>query len=101
MLLEVATSYYLERIAKRGPHFMCEVATQELYLRLLEKGIQAQKVVFDIDASYFDGKLDCDILEHHCLKIGKKILDVTAAQFKNMPLIYFGPTPLFYATASN
>jgi hypothetical protein len=99
----IAAKYYLEKFTGKSVHLQYERVTEELYLRLIEAGICCEKVVYTVDASYFNGtnELKCNELEHHCIKIGRKILDVTASQFNDqsgnkMPLIYYGSLPLIY-----
>lgn len=78
---------------------MCWVVTQPLSLLLSEVGVEHEVVVFDIDTSHCVEPMAEGVIEHFCIKIGNKILDATADQFKGMDKVYFGSRPVWYADA--
>lgn len=94
-LLDIAEKYLFENNIVK-PHLQCERVSLGLSLRLKEMGIENRIRVAEIDISKYDGKLDYDVLEHHFIMIGRKILDATASQFKGMPKVYYGSLPMWY-----
>lgn len=94
-LLEIAEKYLSEnKITK--PHLQCERVSLGLSLRLKEMGIKNKIRVAEIDISKYDGELNFDVLEHHFIMIGRKVLDATASQFNGMPKVYYGSLPMWY-----
>lgn len=76
---------------------MCCVITQPLSVLLSSCGVDNEIIKVDIDASRSKQELDCEVVEHFCIKIGRKILDPTADQFKDMDKVFYGSRPIWYA----
>lgn len=107
-IIAIATKYLDDNNIEQ-PHLRCIRVTDGLYLHLKEvHGIETKKEIYDIDMKHYNGdaeNLPNEVLEHHCLRIGWRILDATASQFKNsmgnqMPRVYFGTIPLWYKQQS-
>jgi len=94
-LLEVAEKYLSENNIV-NPHLQCERVSLGLSLRLKEMGIENRIRVAEIDIERYDGELPYELLEHHFIMIGRKVLDATASQFKGMPKVYYGSLPMWY-----
>jgi hypothetical protein len=94
-LLEVAEKYLSENNIV-NPHLQCERVSLGLSLRLKEMGIENRIRVAEIDIERYDGELPYEILEHHFIMFGRKVLDATASQFKGMPKVYYGSLPMWY-----
>ncbi len=94
-LLDIAEKYLVENNIVK-PHLQCERVSLGLSLMLKEMGIENRIRVAEIDISKYDRKLDYDVLEHHFIMIGRKVLDATASQFKGMPKVYYGILPMWY-----
>jgi len=96
-LVEIAEHYLSENNILQ-PFLQCERVSLGLSLRLTEMGIENRIIVADVDMEYYAGDIkdwmNFDVIEHHFIKVGSKILDATAGQFKGMPKIYFGSCPL-------
>lgn len=100
IILEIAENYLNE--IEINSHLHCEIITRGLSIRLKESGIDNDIVIFNIESKQYNGeKLDFDVIEHYCIKIGNKILDASASQFnkpngEKMPCIYFGSRLIWY-----
>jgi len=93
---QFALEYREGLLGNKSSHLMCWVVTQPLSLLFLEMKINNQIVCFDIDSSRRVKFLTCEVLEHYCIKIGTKILDPTADQFKGMEKVFYGNRPIWY-----
>jgi len=93
---QFALEYREGLLGDKSSHSMCWVVTQPLSLLLKEIGIDNQIVCYDIDSSRSVEPLDCEVVEHYCIKIGRKILDPTADQF-GLDKVFFGSRPIWYA----
>lgn len=93
---QFALKYRNGLIGNKSSHSMCWVVTQPLSLLLKEIGLDNEIVRYDIDSSRSIQKLDCEVAEHFCIKIGRKILDPTADQF-GLDKVFFGSRPIWYA----
>ena len=96
-LIQIAEQYLFENNIVK-PHLQCERVSQGLSLLLTEMGIDNKIRVAEVDISKYDGDLSYDVLEHHFIMIGRKVLDATASQFKGMPQVYYGSLPMWYKT---
>lgn len=94
-LVDIAEKYLIENNIIT-PHLQCERVSHGLSLLLNEMGIQNHIKVAEIETNRFDGELPYDVLEHHFIVVGRKILDATASQFKGMPKVYYGSMPMWY-----
>lgn len=103
--MEIANDYFYSFL--KIPHMNCERATIDLKLKLEENNIKCKHVMFYVDMNHYNGVkkkwMTYEYTEHHCIKINRRILDVTASQFNNtrnekMPVLYFGPVPIWYRT---
>lgn len=97
-LIEFATEFRQGVLDGRTPHMNCWIVSQPLSLLLSEMGIENEIVKFDIDAKNYTLKSEFGDIEHFCIKIGNKILDATASQFKGMPEVFYGSIPIWYKT---
>lgn len=104
-IFEIAREYSKEHL--KEPHLNCIWASNALFVKLSEAGIKDISIeTFIVDMNRYNGKVKMSMkhweeIEHQCIKVGRKILDVTAAQFNNsngdsMPNVYFGPRPIWY-----
>ena len=94
-----ALEYRNGLLGNKSSHSMCWVVTQPLSLLLQEIGIDNEIVCFDIDSDRSVKPLECEVVEHYCIKIGRKILDPTADQF-GLNKVYFGSRPIWYADSN-
>lgn len=94
-LIEKAGQYLIDNNILK-PHGQCERVSRGLSAHLTEAGIENSVSVAMIDTKHYDGNLPFDDIEHYFIKIGRKILDATASQFKGMPRIYYGSLPIYY-----
>lgn len=83
-------------LGSKSSHSMCWVVTQPFSLLLQEIGIDNEIVCYKIDSSRSVKPLECEVVEHYCIKIGRKILDLTADQF-GLEKVFFGNRPIWYA----
>ena len=93
---QFALEYRNGLLGDKSSHSMCWVVTQPLSLLLQEIGIDNEIVRFDVDSSRSVEPLDYEVVEHYCIKIGRKILDPTADQF-GLEKVFFGGRPIWYA----
>lgn len=94
-LVNIVVSYLDDNKIKK-PHYQCERVSHGLLLHLKSIGIDAKIRVAEIDSDRFDGETSYDVIEHHFIMVGRKVLDATASQFKGMPRVYFGSLPIWY-----
>lgn len=92
---EFALEFREGLLGNKSSHLMCWVVTQHLSFLLKEIGINNEIVRFDIDSNRSVEPLDCEVIEHYCIKIGEKILDPTADQF-GLDKVFFGHKPIWY-----
>ena len=95
-LIELATQIRAEILKGRSVDLKCWVVTLPLSLRLSEMGIENKIIKVEVDALRCKASHEFDVLEHFCIKVGRKILDATASQFESMPEVYFGSRPVWY-----
>lgn len=94
-IINIATKY-LDDKKVTSPFNKCYSVSYGLSLLLSEMGIDNKLVLVEVDSSMYLGEGDFEAIEHFFIKIGSKILDVTASQFKGMPRVYYGSRPIWY-----
>lgn len=94
-LIDIAEKYLSENKII-NPHLQCERVSHGLSLHLQMMGVENRIRVAEISIDKYDGDLPFDLLEHHFIMVGRKVLDATASQFKGMPKVYYGSLPMWY-----